>query len=186
MSAAENPNSDLNQASAGGGRGKKLIILLLAVLLLGGGAGAYFYLSRPAPADDEETAEKTEGASKKGKSKKGSSSEDDEDGSGDEDVKSVIDLQPFIVNLNDSEQARYLRLNVTVGIAEGGGEKPDQLFITRVRNAMLVVLSAKTSEDVLSSAGKAKLRKELLKAARKASQEPEVKAIYITDFIVQM
>lgn len=78
-------------------------------------------------------------------------------------------------------------MSVSLGVGEGGeSEKPDQLFITRVRNAMLSVLSDKSSEEILSMEGKAKLRKQLLKAAQAAADEPEVQAIYITDFIVQL
>ena len=51
---------------------------------------------------------------------------------------------------------------------------------------MLAVLSDKKSEEILSVEGKTKLRKELLQAAQAASENPEVKAIYITDFIVQL
>lgn len=51
---------------------------------------------------------------------------------------------------------------------------------------MLAVLAQKKSDDVLSAEGKVKLRKELLKAAQAVSTEPEVEAIYITDFIVQL
>ena len=91
------------------------------------------------------------------------------------------------MNLADTEQARYLRMSVSLGIGEGeGSEKPEQLFMTRVRNAMLAVLSDKNSEEILSVEGKTKLRKDLLKAAQAAADEPEVQAIYITDFIVQL
>lgn len=186
-----------SEVPAKGGSKKFLIIIVLAVVLLGGGgAGAYFFLFSK-PAAGEET---TKGKSTK-KAKAAEEEEDTaEDTSGkksgsiknslpkDEEVKKIIELQPFIVNLADENEARYLRLTVSLGIggAEGGEEKPDQLFITRVRNAMLAVLSEKKSEQILTVEGKSKLRKELLKAAQAASEEPHVEAIYITDFIVQL
>lgn len=104
----------------------------------------------------------------------------------DKEVKRVIDLAPFIVNLADKGEVYYLRLAVSVGISGEGEEKPAPLFTTRIRNAMLAVLTTKTSEDVLTQEGKAQLRKELLKAARAASKEPRVEAVYITDLIVQL
>jgi flagellar protein FliL len=104
----------------------------------------------------------------------------------DKEVKKIIELPPFIVNLADEGEAYYLRLSVSVGVGGEGEEKPDPLFTTRVRNAMLAVLTTKTSADVLTQEGKSKLRKELLKAARAASAEPRVEAIYITDLIVQL
>lgn len=108
----------------------------------------------------------------------------------DEEVKHVVSLDPFIVNLADEGDPRYLRLSVNLGTGEGEGgeekEKPDPLFTARVRNAMLSVLMTKRSSEVLSVEGKNALRKELLRAAQAASEEPHVEAIYITDFIVQL
>lgn len=182
-----------------------LIIGIVAVLAMGGG-GFYFGSTFSSSGSDEK-----EGSEKAEKEKPGKeiSLEDDEekpkeeeedDGGAkkslkvslpdDEDVKHVIELPPFVVNLNDQDQARYLRLTVNLGIGgENGGEEeeePDKLFLTRVKNAMLSVLSVKTSEDVLTIEGKTKLRKQLLKAAQAASEEPHVEAIYITDFLVQL
>lgn len=202
QTASETLASDGEPAKKKGS--KKLLIIILAVVLLLGGAGSYYYLRTPAA----ETAGKPEKESKKSSAEKEPEEEEEKEdkkeekksskSSGataldnaltdDEDVKHVIELQPFIVNLADDDQARYLRMTVSVGIGgeEAEAEKPDTIFITRVRNAMLAVLSVKTSEDVLSVKGKSKLRKELLNAAQRASEESEVKAIYITDFIVQL
>ncbi|MCD9184989.1 MAG: flagellar basal body-associated FliL family protein [Pyrinomonadaceae bacterium] len=198
------------ETAPGGGGKKKLILLVLIVLLLvgGGGAGAFFFL-KGSTEEGEETAEAEKPEKKSSKKKALEEDEEEEEPAdpksgktssasksslksaipNDEDVKHIIELQPFIVNLADEDQARYLRLSVSVGIGgeEGGKEeKADPIFITRVRNAMLAVLSVKSSEEVLTVEGKAKLRKELLKAAQTASEEPHVEAIYITDFIVQL
>lgn len=185
------------------GSKKLIVIILVVVVLLGAGGGGFFYMRSQAAsaADAKETPKKS--SEKKSSSKKDSDeTADSEDPKptkksgdrlqnalpNDEDVKKIIELPPFIVNLADTEQARYLRMTVSLGIdeAETAGEKPDQLFLTRVRNAMLAVLSDKKSEEILSVEGKTKLRKDLLQAARAASEKPEVKAIYITDFIVQL
>lgn len=197
---------------------KLLIIAVLAVVLLGAAGGGFFYwrsrsvaaaenadkngkkskVKKESAADESEDEAKAEKDSEKETAKDSEKSEEKEKSSkadslaealpDDEDVKHVVDLEPFIINLADTEQARYLRLTVSLGI--GGeskeAEKPNPLFITRVRNAMLAVLQNKKSDEVLSVEGKNKLRKELLKAAKAASEEPEVGAIYITDFIVQL
>lgn len=179
--------------------GKKFILIGLVLVLLLGGGGAGFYFWRIAGTQAAEGPDKKAGE-KKASNKKAEAESDSENEtkpskkSGavdsaipeDEEVKQIVELPPFIVNLADSEQARYLRMTVSLGVAGEESEKPDQLFITRVRNAMLAVLSEKSSDQILTAEGKAKLRKELLQAAKAASSEPEVKAIYITDFIVQL
>ncbi|MFT3742998.1 MAG: flagellar basal body-associated FliL family protein [Pyrinomonadaceae bacterium] len=180
--------------------GKKFILIgiVLVLLLGGGGAGFYFWRVAGAQAAADGEPEKKAGE-KKASTKKADVEPDEEEPKtskktgaiksaipADEDVKTVVELPPFIVNLADTEQARYLRMTVSLGVAAEGSEKPDQLFMTRVRNAMLAVLSEKSSDQILTVEGKTKLRKELLQAAKAASEEPEVKAIYITDFIVQL
>ncbi len=179
----ENEQNEIESPPPGGRKFKKLIFLLLVVFILIGGAGGGFYYWHStrtvAAAASEEKPEKpkpeAEGALK-------DSLPDDSE------VKRVIELQPFIVNLADTDKDRYLRLSISLGVGEEekGGEKADPVFNTRVRNAVLAVLSSKKSEDILSVEGKNKLRLELLKAAQVVSEEPHVSAIYITEFIVQL
>jgi flagellar FliL protein len=191
--------------------GKKLIIaIIFAIVLLGGAGGGFYYWrsssvsaaekegkdskksrakkesSETKKEEEEKKPEKDEAKKEEAKKEEGKSLEDALPD--DEDVKQVIQLDPFIINLADTEQARYLRLTVSLGIEgeAGAKEKPNPLFLTRVRNAILAVLSNKKSEEVLSIEGKTKLRKELLRAAQAASTDPEVAAVYITDFIVQL
>lgn len=194
MSEPANANTTPDAASAPKKKkGKLFIIIGLIFFLAAGGAGGFYFWSK-SKAEAAETAEAEEKPAKKS-SKKESKKEDKSEESAsefdgalpdDENVKHVVELQPFIVNLTDSEDARYLRMTVSLGVGEEGGEKPDPLFLTRVKNAMLTVLTTKKSEDVLTTEGKAKLRSELLKAAQAASEKPHVEAIYITDFIVQL
>jgi flagellar FliL protein len=153
-------------------RGKLILILILVVVLLGGGgAGFYFGKVRAAgnPASSAEAAKK----------------DGDAHGEGDENVKHVIELAPFIVNLADKNESRYLRMTISLGVDEAE-EKVDPLYTTKIRNAILATVTNKTSEEILTTEGKAKLREEILGAAKGAAKKPEVLAIYITDFIVQM
>lgn len=178
-------------------KSKKKLFLIIALMLLlaAGGSGGYFYFTkasstkkpeksrRTRAVEDEETADRAEEkAQAETKNIVALNLPDDSE------VNHVIELQPFIVNLADKGEARYLRMTVSIGLGgeAGGKEKPDPLFTTRVRNAMLAVLTTKTSDEILTAEGKAALRKELLRAARAAVEEPEIKAIYITDFIVQL
>ncbi|MBI1764549.1 MAG: flagellar basal body-associated FliL family protein [Acidobacteria bacterium] len=182
---------------------KMVIIIVIAVVVLAGAGGsAYYYLQhskveakaaaekgkkKPAKGDEEEPAadEEANADEAPGKKPKSAALTLPDDSA----VKHVIELQPYIVNLADAGEARYLRLTVSLGVGgeeKAGAEKPDALFTTRIRNAMLAVLTTKSSAEVLTAEGKNKLRKELLRAARAASEEPKVEAIYITEFIVQL
>lgn len=168
----------------------------------GAGGGIFFYQYSVTAKNEKGRAEKRQ--RKKGEVDKSSEAADEnpekEDASNtktnklielslpeDADVKNIVELQPFIVNLADKDDPRYLRTTIILGISGDAGEsKPDPIFTTRVRNAMLAILTTKTSEELLTVEGKTVLRKELLHAAQAASEEPKVEAIYITDFIVQL
>lgn len=178
------------------------LIIIATLLVVSGGAGI-FYLQRTGAAGKNRAAERKaqtaarttdeekhdgENSSETAADHKTRSKSDAPEPTDDSAVRQVVELQPFIVNLADKDAARYLRLTVSLGISESaeGEGKPNTLFTTRVRNAMLGVLTSKTSEEVLSAEGKAALSKELVRAARAASSEPLVEAIYITDFIIQL
>ena len=191
--APENP-TDKQQTPAPPKKGrKKLLVAVLAVLLVAGGAGGGFLFFRARLPAAEAKAKAAD--AEKAPEPKGEKHADERGDEGqlielslpeDGEVKQVVELQPFIVNLADENEARYLRMTVSLGVGESGEAKPDPLFTTKVRNAMLAVLTSKRSEDVLTPQGKAALRKELLRAARASAREPEVLAVYITDFIVQL
>jgi len=164
---------------------KSLLLVVAALLVAAAGAGGFFvYRARAAAAE----AAKPDKEKPARHDKDGGEAKQDDVEEEDDNVKEVVELQPFIVNLADEQEPRYLRMTVSLGLdTEGGGEaKPDPLFTTKVRNALLNVMTTKRSQDVLTVEGKALLRKQLLSAARAAADEPRVSAIYITDFIVQL
>lgn len=162
-----------NQEAAPKKKSGKLMLIIILVVVLGAGGGAGFYFGKVrAAAPAGATAENKEKDSK-------------DHAGGDADVKHVIELAPFIVNLNDPNESRYLRMTISLGVDEAD-EKVDPLYTTKIRNAILATVGNKTSEEILTTEGKAKLREEILHAAQSAAQKPEVLAIYITDFIVQM
>lgn len=196
--AAENADKPVPAPAKGSMKTILIIAVAAVVLVAGGGGGAYFFLQK-SQAAAKTTAEKAkkeaagnedeEAAAADGETPAKKSKADALELPDDSLVKQVIELQPYIVNLADQGEARYLRLTVSLGIGgeeSSESEKPNPLFTTRVRNAMLAVLTTKSSAEVLTPEGKAKLRKDLLRAARAASEEPQVEAIYITEFIVQL
>jgi flagellar FliL protein len=194
-------NESGNQSAAPAKKSRLLLIIVLMLALAGAtGGGWYFYShskaaaagtkpgkAKKAHADEEQAEEDGQDADEEPGVKKASSRAAAFSLPDDSKVKEVVELQPYVINLADKDQARYLRLTVSVGIgSEESTEKPGPLFTTRVRNAMLALLTTKTSEEVLTVEGKVKLRKELLRVARAASEAPKAQAIYITEFIVQL
>jgi flagellar protein FliL len=132
-----------------------------------------------------------------------------------QDLK-IADLGTFIVNLSESsaflkvtikleyDAALIAKLSSAEGGSgggsghggggSGGGDAADATAIPpilkarepAIRDAIIRVLSARKSEDVLSLEGKDKLKEELIEAINDAAgTEPVVTNIYFSDFIVQ-
>ena len=104
-------------------------------------------------------------------------------------VKGILHLESFVVNLADPQENCFLRVGIDLGLenplpAEGkGGE--GAVPIARVRDCILAVLSTWRSDALLAPEGKQKLKAELLGALRQRVPELGVREIYFTDFLVQ-
>jgi len=104
-------------------------------------------------------------------------------------AKSVLHLESFTVNLADSEQNAFLRVGIDLGLSEDlpeskGAEKASPLT-PRIRDTLLMVLSAWPSSALLAQDGKTKLKHELLRALQERVPELGITEVYFTDFLVQ-
>lgn len=160
MSAA--PAATANAAPAAKGGKKKLIIIIVAaalVLVLGGGGAAFFLTKKPTVEGEDATDEdgghaKAEAPAAKAKPK--------------HDPKhppTFVPLDPFTVNLADRESERYAQVAVTLEIDDAKTADELKLYMPAIRNNILMVLSHKTAEQLLTRAGKEKLATAILYAA---------------------
>jgi len=103
-------------------------------------------------------------------------------------VRAVIHLENFIVNLNGSRESSFLRVGIDLGSALEEKEVREERgvpFKPRVRDVILSVLATRTSDDLLSASGKAKLKQDLLQALQERVPELQVREVYFTEFLVQ-
>jgi len=105
-------------------------------------------------------------------------------------VKAVMHLEPFVVNLADSEENRFLRVGIDLGLenpvsAKEGKGGEGEVPTARIRDCILAVLSSCHSDALLAPEGKQKLKDELVHALRERAPELAVKEVYFTDFLVQ-
>jgi flagellar FliL protein len=104
-------------------------------------------------------------------------------------AKSVMHLDPFVVNLADAEGDRFLRVGIDLGLdreAKEGGH-PDQaaMLLARTRDTILSILTTCNAEALVSANGKAVLKERLTTALRERAPELGVREIYFTEFLVQ-
>jgi flagellar FliL protein len=94
-------------------------------------------------------------------------------------------MEPFIVNLMDTEPARYLKIKIDMESHEAKVNEEFEKRIPQLRDGILTILSSKTYKEIYDSEGKKKLKDEMILKVNQLLGNPGVKAIYITDFVVQ-
>jgi flagellar protein FliL len=109
-----------------------------------------------------------------------------------------IVLEPLLVNLSDASGSSYLRVALTLRVADvadqkGAGGKSEENkadkgvddAIPAVRDTVLSVLGRQTAEGLLSADGKENLKAELKTAIAKHNSDLKLMDVFFTDFLVQ-
>jgi flagellar FliL protein len=167
MSAAA-PTANAGAAAPAKKGKKKLIIMLVVVLLLvviGGAAALLLMKKKAAAADDGDDAPVAAHAEHGAKP----------------DLKhppTFLPLDPFVVNLSDKEADRYAQVGITIEVEDAKFAEQMKAFMPAIRNGILMILSHKTSRELLERAGKEQLADEILRDASRTMgievEDPEV------------
>jgi flagellar FliL protein len=150
-------------------RGLFIILFVLVLLLAGGGGGAYWFLLR-----DSGKAEAAEGEA---------AHEPEEPA-----ATGIIPLEPFVVNLADPSGTRFLRVTVSLVVADEAMAKEfeeDKVAHMRVRSSILELLAQKQSGELMSPEGKAALKTAIAEGVAHAVHELKVADVLFSEFIVQ-
>jgi len=165
---------------------KKLFIIIgaaVAVLLVIGVAAAFFMGGGKDKKSGKAEAkvEKSEGGEAKAESKGGEGGGEGKGGA----AANTYPLEPFIVNIYDGQEIRYLKLKVEFETA--GPEVKADLDAKQapIRDAILVLLTTKTMQEIQDLQGKNQLREQILAAVGKTAGPGKVSKVYFTDFVVQ-
>jgi flagellar protein FliL len=144
----------------GKGKMKLIIIIAAAVIVVAGGVAGYFFFAG---------GHKVEAAAKT-------------------DIKGVpiiYTLDPFIVNIYDGQDLRYLRVKVEMEVASEEVKTEMESRKAQVRDAILVLLTTKTMLDIRDQQGKNQLRQEIFTVVSNILSPGKLKRVYFTDFVVQ-
>lgn len=159
-------------------RSSKMLVIIIAAVALAG-AGGYFAMSKSGGAK-EGAAEESKGSGH-GEAKGG----DEKKGAGEGSGSFIHPLDSFIVNLSDQGRTRYLK--VTVQLELDKQETIDQVKskTPQIRDALIILLSSKSIEEIATSEGKYQLRDEIVARVKQFAGKGAVVAAYFTDFVVQ-
>lgn len=135
-----------------------------ALVLLGGGLGVGYYL----------TAGGTQGGA--------------EQAAPPPETIGMIELEPFLANVNGSGGRRHARVAVKLAVApeERASEiAADALAVARLRDEVLTLITSKSLEELTSPEGKEALRKDILAGTAKIVEPGTVKEALFAEFVVQ-
>ena len=180
---------ELEEAPKGGGNNKMIMILAAINVLALGGAGAAMYVAlsqKPAAvepaADDKNSADKA-GTEKNadGTEKKGAEIElaipPGQPGP-------LMELDPFVVNLDEVGSNRYLKIKFSLELAGEPARPYLEARMARIRDKMIAYLSSLNFDAVRGQQGKTLVRDGVHE--RIAEIAPGmVTQVFITDFVVQ-
>jgi flagellar FliL protein len=157
-------------------KSKKLLIIILAVVVLlagGGGAAAFFLMKKKA---GDSPAKEHKAAERKGPS-----------------VFATLD--PFTVNLADPSREHYLQVGLIYELYSADVENDLKAQMPLLRSRALLLLTSKTSVELITAEGKGKLAGELVTLARAAlaaskspgaqNSERGVADVHFSSFIIQ-
>ena len=68
-----------------------------------------------------------------------------------------VPLEPFIVNLADRETERFAQIGINLQVDDAKVGDQMKLYMPAIRNAILLILSRKSAEDLLTAEGKVQL-----------------------------
>jgi flagellar protein FliL len=102
------------------------------------------------------------------------------------EIKATLPLESFLVNLAD-ENICFLKATFQLGLEKKWeDENKNSVEMASIRDAIISLLTSKTSSQIMTSQGKTKLREEIRLRVNAISPKINVVEVYIVDFIVQL
>lgn len=152
-----------------------MMIIIIAVACLGIGGGAAFFLlgssssDAEAETDTEEAAEEEAVASKEAY---------------------YFSLDPaFVVNFQGKSRARFLQVNIDGMTREEVMKQEVTKHLPQIRNNIVLLLSSKTYDDLITPEGKETVRQEVLAEIQKVMESETgkkgIENIFFTSFVMQ-
>jgi flagellar protein FliL len=97
----------------------------------------------------------------------------------------IFSMNPFVVNLNDPGGKRYLKTKIDLEYAGAGVTEELKQRQPQVRDAILLLLSGKSLEDIQGVEGKIILRRELVSKINQVLTKGKIRNLYFTQFVIQ-
>lgn len=158
-----------------GGGMMKIIILAVAVVVLG--VAGFFGWRMFMGGDDEKAAADKAGAAKPAAEEAGPPAPA---------TGALVSMEPFVINLSGGGGKRLVKLTMTLDVGDEPTKAEVEKQMPRIRDALILMLTSKSYEDIADVTGKLRLKKELLALVnRNLGGKVRVNAVFFTEFVIQ-
>lgn len=171
MAAKKEVEVPVEEEEKSGSKLKWIILIVLLLLLAGGGFAAYWFLMGPGAKSTEQAAEEQGQAGPAQSQQKM--------------IPEIVTLPVFIVNLADPLGRRFLRLTLDVEVVSNEAAGDLNRFASRIRDAIILLLSSKSYADLASMESKIILKNEIVERLNQIIGEARVSNVYFTEFVIQ-
>jgi flagellar FliL protein len=175
---AEEPNAAAAAAAPAKGGGSKLvpIILVMNTLLMAGVMA--MVLKKPGAAPAAVAAEAHEGGEHGDKG-------GGEHGKKEEGPGPMVKLDNFVIQLKAADSERYVRVAFDLELKAEPDKDVVAARLSPIRDSIIAYFSDRNIEDLRGSQGMEHTKDELRKRLDEIVPGNRIKAVYVTDFIVQ-
>ena len=149
-------------------RSPVMMIVMVVNLLLVGGVLAFLFLGKDAP---KTIAEQPEDAPAQESGTLGSGP--------------VLPMETFIVNLADDNVNRYLKMGLSLELANAEAIEKVKKHDPQIRDSIIILTSDLTFQEIRSAKGKKTLRDRISSRLDELIGMNQVKSVYFTEFVVQ-
>ncbi len=101
------------------------------------------------------------------------------------DIGPTVDIAEFVVNIISDQNSNYVKMAMTIELTNSQAKDEMTRRMPQVRDAILLLVSNKTFEELRDLQGKKQLKAELQSKINALMQSGQVKDIFFTDFVVQ-
>jgi len=96
----------------------------------------------------------------------------------------TLQLDPFVVNLADEDQGRFLKVTVEIELSSPTLTVAVEQHKSRIRDSIITLLSSKTLAQIRDSKGKLKLKQEITLRLNEILGTNAITDILFTEFII--
>ena len=141
-----------------------ILIIVIVVAVLAGGGGAFFFLTKSG--GGEKSQKKSDEQQKK------------------EEI-AMLAMDPFVVNLSDQSNNKFLKVSMQLELSSQAALEIAKAKTPQIRDAIINLLTSKTSESLMSPEGTLQLKDEINMQANQILGNDVVKNVYLTEFVMQ-